>query len=257
MIHQNLIKRKADEDGLSAPAVERDYVLAHALAAISEHDRQARVVFKGGTALRLCHLEDYRYSADLDFSLVGGLDVESALRLVVDALADCKERLGLPLLGLTGSTPPRIEYIGPLGAKPRALKLDLASDELVENAATLPIRRRYEDQEECQCRVYTLEEIAAEKLRCVMQRVQCRDLYDLHELLGARRVDAKAIWPLFERKARHRDRDPDRFGDYFTDRRGAVEGALGQGARRVRHLAASLRRRATRRSPRVAGDHLP
>lgn len=51
-----------------------------------------------------------------------------------------------------------------------------------------------------------------------MQRLQCRDLYDLHELLGARRVDAKAIWPLFERKARHRDRDPDRFGDCFTDR---------------------------------------
>ena len=34
MIHQNLIKRRADEDGLSASAVERDYVLTHALAAI-------------------------------------------------------------------------------------------------------------------------------------------------------------------------------------------------------------------------------
>lgn len=101
MIHQNLIKRRADEDGLSAPAVERDYVLAHVLAAISGHDPQARVVFKGGTALRLCHFEDYRYSADLDFSLIGGLAVESALRLVAEALAGCRERLGFPLLGLT------------------------------------------------------------------------------------------------------------------------------------------------------------
>ncbi len=218
MIHQNLIKRRADEDGLSAPAVERDYVLAHVLAAISEHDRQARIVFKGGTALRLCHFEEYRYSADLDFSLIGGLDIESALHLVVDALADCRERLGFPLLGLTGSAPPRIEYVGPLGAKPRLLKLDLAADELVENTATLPITRRYEDQEDCRCRVYALEEIAAEKLRCIMQRLQCRDLYDLHELLGAGGVDAEAIWPLFERKARHRGRDADRFGDYFADR---------------------------------------
>lgn len=218
MIHQNLIKRRADEDGLSAPAVERDYVLAHALAAISEHARQARIVFKGGSALRLCHLEDYRYSADLDFSLIDGLDTENALHLVADALADCKECLGFPLLSLTESTPPRIEYVGPLGAKPRSLKLDLATDELVENAATLPITRRYEDQEECQCLVYTLEEIAAEKLRCVMQRLQCRGLYDLHELLVACRVDAEAIWPLFGRKARHRDRDPNRFRDYFTDR---------------------------------------
>jgi hypothetical protein len=218
VIHQNLIKRRADEDGLSAPAVERDYVLAHALAAISEHDREARIVFKGGTALRLCHFESYRYSADLDFSLIGGLDIESALRLVVDALADCRERVGFPLLGLTENTPPRIEYVGPLGAKPRALKLDLATDELVENTATLPITCRYEDQENSQCRVYTLEEIAAEKLRCVMQRLQCRDLYDLHQLLVARSVDAEAIWPLFERKARHRNRDPDHFGNCFTDR---------------------------------------
>jgi len=146
VIHQNLIKRRADADGLSAPAVERDYVLAHALAAISEQDRQARIVFKGGTALRLCHFEDYRYSADLDFSLIDGLDVEGAFDLVVDALADCKERLDFPFLGLTESTPPRIEYVGPLGAKPRALKLDLATDELVENTAILPIRRRYDDQ---------------------------------------------------------------------------------------------------------------
>jgi len=53
VIHQNLLKRRADDDGLSASAVERDYVLAHTLAAISERDRQARIVFKGGTALRL------------------------------------------------------------------------------------------------------------------------------------------------------------------------------------------------------------
>jgi len=218
MIHQNLIKRRADEDGLSASAVERDYVLTHALAAISEHDQQARIVFKGGTALRLCHFEDYRYSADLDFSLIDGLDVESALHLVADSLADCRERIGFPLLGLTGNAPPRIEYVGPLGAKPRSLKLDLVADELVENTAIMPITCRYGDQERSSCRVYTLEEIAAEKLRCVMQRLQCRDLYDLHHLLVAGSFDAEAVWPLFERKARHRDRDPGRFGDYFNDR---------------------------------------
>jgi hypothetical protein len=31
-------------------------------------------------------------------------------------------------------------------------------------------------------------------------------------------VDAEAIWPLLERKARHRDRDPGRFGESFADR---------------------------------------
>ena len=218
MIHPNLIKRRADEDGLSAPAVERDYVLAHALAAISRHDEQAQIVFKGGTALRLCHFDDYRYSADLDFSLVNDLGIDRALRSIANALVDCKEHIAFPLLRLTGATPPRIEYVGPLGAKPRSLKLDLARDELVESTTTLPIVRRYEDQDPCKCLVYTLDEVTAEKLRCVIQRLQCRDLYDLHELLVVRGVDAETVWPLFERKARHCDRDPGRFAEYFDSR---------------------------------------
>lgn len=218
MIHQNVIKRRADEDGLPAPAVERDYVLAHVLTAVSERDEAQRLVFKGGTALRLCHFTDYRYSADLDFSLTGGVDVEGTTRLIAEALVDCRERIGLPLLELDPRSPPRITYVGPLGAKPRFVKLDLAADELVEDTAIRSIRRRYEDQEDGRCRVYTLEEITAEKLRCVMQRLQCRDLYDLYELLVVNEVDAEAAWPLFERKARHRNREPDRFGESFDDR---------------------------------------
>ncbi len=218
MIHPNRIKRIADEDRLAAPAVERDYVLAHALSAISRHDKQAQIVFKGGTALRLCHFEDYRYSADLDFSLVNGLGVDDALGLIEEALVDCKEHIDFPTLRLSVGSPPRIEYVGPLGAKPRSLKVDLAHDELVENTMVLPIARRYEDQEAGQCLVYTLDEITAEKLRCVMQRLQCRDLYDLHELMVVRSVDTGAAWPVFERKARHRGIDPGRFAERFDDR---------------------------------------
>jgi predicted nucleotidyltransferase component of viral defense system len=73
VIHPNIIKRKADKAGFSAPVVERDYVLAHVLSAISKHADTASIVFKGGTALRLCYFEDYRYSADLDFSLINDL----------------------------------------------------------------------------------------------------------------------------------------------------------------------------------------
>lgn len=217
MIHRNILTRQADADELSAVAVERDYVLAHVLAAISQRDERAQIVFKGGTALRLCHFETYRYSADLDFSLID-LGVDDARNLVVDALTDCQERVGFPTLRLNDTAPPRIEYVGPLGAKPRSLKLDLADDELVEDTATLPIVSRYPDQEPCNCLVYTLDEVAAEKLRCVIQRLQCRDLYDLNELLVARDVDARAIWPLFERKARHRGLDPERFALRFKDR---------------------------------------
>jgi len=218
VIHPNQIKRRADEDGLTAGSVERDYVLAHVLSAIARQDERGQIVFKGGTALRLCHFERYRYSADLDFSLIDGLGTDTAYELIENALRDCIERAGFPLLRLSDANPPRIEYIGPLEAKPRFLKLDLADDELVEDKATLPIICRYDDQEPSSCRVYTLEEITTEKLRCVMQRLQCRDLYDLAELLVGRDVDAEALWPAFERKARHRGLDPNRFAERLDAR---------------------------------------
>ena len=136
MIHPNLITRKADEDGVAAHTVERDYVLTHVLTAIAERDEKNQFAFKGGTSLRLCHFDDYRYSADLDFSLVNGLDIAGAHPLVELALIDCRERIGFPTLLLNDETPRKIEYVGPFNAKPKPLKLDLAVDELVEDTTT-------------------------------------------------------------------------------------------------------------------------
>lgn len=217
MIDSNQIIKQADDDRVPATTVERDYILSHVLAAIANCEQAEEIVFKGGTALRLCYFEDYRYSADLDFSLIGELDRPGALHAVAGALAACQQTLGLTALSLTDATPPRIEYTGPLG-RSRRLKLDLADDELVENTTRRPVFRRYEDQGEGDCLAYTLEETAAEKLRCVIQRLQCRDLYDIHELFVVRGLDLSFVWPLFERKTRHRKLDPSLFPARFEER---------------------------------------
>jgi predicted nucleotidyltransferase component of viral defense system len=65
---------------------------------------------------------------------------------------------------------------------------------------------------------YTLEGTAAEKLRCVIQRLQCRDLYDIHALFVVHGIDPSFVWPLFERKARHRQLDPGLFQTRFKER---------------------------------------
>ena len=67
MTNRAQITRQAARDGVPAPTVERDYVLARIIAALGALDDSHGLVFKGGTALRLCYFEDYRYSADLDF----------------------------------------------------------------------------------------------------------------------------------------------------------------------------------------------
>jgi predicted nucleotidyltransferase component of viral defense system len=50
--------------------VEKDYVLGWILAGMYGHEELAESwVFKGGTCLKKCYFETYRFSEDLDFTL--------------------------------------------------------------------------------------------------------------------------------------------------------------------------------------------
>lgn len=217
MVHRNRLTQIADAHDVDAQTVERDYVLTHVLVGIALQANSDRMAFKGGTALRLCFFDDYRYSADLDFSLVGGMSRDEAVQVVRDATAAVVQEIGLPHL-LVREDGTRIEYVGPLGSKPREVKLDIADDELVIATARTALLQRYEDQPPASVLAYTLDEVAAEKLRCVMQRMQARDLFDLHELFVERAVDLEQVWPDFEQKARYRQKDPSRFGESFERR---------------------------------------
>jgi hypothetical protein len=199
------ITRRAAQDEVPARTVERDYVLAHVVAAIARLTTDAGLVFKGGTALRLCHFDDYRYSADLDFSMVAGSTNDARIS-IAEAL---KQMSGsIEMARLTDDEPPRIAYIGPL-TRERTLKLDIADDELVLDSEMRSLLPRWPDLPgETRVRVYSLTEIAGEKLRCVIQRLQCRDLYDLFLLFEEAQVDAAEAATVFRSKAEHRGIDP-------------------------------------------------
>jgi predicted nucleotidyltransferase component of viral defense system len=215
MSNRAQITQQAARDGVPAPTVERDYVLAHIIAALGALDDGHGLVFKGGTALRLCYFEDYRYSADLDFSVVED-DLEAAYATIETALTAVTG--AVDALSLTDDEPKRISYRGPLGRQ-RYLKLDIADDELVLNVDTISLLQRWPDLPETNSvRVYPLAEIAGEKLRCVMQRMQCRDLLDLWLLFEDADVDARDAAEIFIPKAEHRHLDPGRFAASYSAR---------------------------------------
>lgn len=226
MITRGLITQRANDEHLPAQTIERDYVLAHLCADIGAVG-EARLVFKGGTLLRLCYFEDYRYSADLDFSAMDGLTGDAARALVDAAIAVCRARLDMPVLELTDGdgAPPWVTYVGPLGAKPRRLKLDISDDELVSSRTRVALQRRWPDLPDgAAIEGYTLDEVSAEKVRCIAERLQCRDLYDMHELLDGGHVDALGAWHLYLRKAendeaRGRRRTPPREWSAMFERR--------------------------------------
>ncbi|MFA4891724.1 MAG: nucleotidyl transferase AbiEii/AbiGii toxin family protein, partial [Candidatus Gracilibacteria bacterium] len=47
---------------------EKDYFLALVLKLMAESSLGNTLVFKGGTAIHHCYLDQYRFSEDLDFS---------------------------------------------------------------------------------------------------------------------------------------------------------------------------------------------
>jgi predicted nucleotidyltransferase component of viral defense system len=221
VLTRHVITRRASDDEVDATVVERDYVLAHIVAQLHRlpERQEGQLVFKGGTALRMVHFDGYRYSADLDFTALG-ISADEATAAVSVALDAAREHAGLPHLELSTDGKPTIEYVGPLeSAKPRKLKLDIANDEYVETVSRGSILPAWEDlPDPIPFAVYPVEEIGAEKLRCIIQRVQCRDLYDLYRLTGDLGLSLAEIRPLLESKARAKDLAPEIFPERFDDR---------------------------------------
>src|SRR6202047_186264 len=70
MIERQEILDVANDLSLSPDIVEKDYALGWLLDGIFTHERLAPAwLFKGGTCLKKCFFETYRFSEDLDFTV--------------------------------------------------------------------------------------------------------------------------------------------------------------------------------------------
>ncbi len=202
MIPKQEIMALAAELQLQAHVVEKDYALGWLLAGIAAHPAIGhRWVFKGGTCLKKCYFETYRFSEDLDFTLQDVDHLDEAF------LADVFEEIGEWVYDACGlqltpearkfevftnprgsqSSQGRFGYRGPLGraGDPPRIKLDLAIDEvLVLAPVPRPVHHPYSDLPEGGIQVlsYSFEEVFAEKMRALAERQRPRDLYDVVHL---------------------------------------------------------------------------
>ena len=70
MIDKREVLEAASMHGLLPSVIEKDYMLGWLLAGINAHPALVEAwVFKGGTCLKKCYFETYRFSEDLDFTL--------------------------------------------------------------------------------------------------------------------------------------------------------------------------------------------
>jgi predicted nucleotidyltransferase component of viral defense system len=69
--------------------VEKDYVLSWVLYGISQNLKLSEWFFKGGTCLKKCYFETYRFSEDLDFTVPhGAIYSEETIKDALNDIAD-------------------------------------------------------------------------------------------------------------------------------------------------------------------------
>jgi uncharacterized protein len=215
MIRPGEIQQKAREVGVRDQQIEKDYVLSWILLGIAQHEQLREIlVFKGGTALKKIYFEDYRFSEDLDFTLLNhGITNEQIFDWFKSSFALVKEETNIPLDIIDnnehedGGINFYISYIGPLGGQGsnKKVKVDISRTEILVFAPVLKsIFADYSDQSERQMLCYTLEEVLVEKMRSVMQRMQARDFYDIWYLLEQHGMDIDFYMNEFKTKCENK-----------------------------------------------------
>lgn len=229
MIKPGEIQQKARAVGVRDQQIEKDYILSWVLKGIAQHEQLSKViVFKGGTVLKKIYFKDYRFSEDLDFTLINNeISNEQIFEWFKETFEYIKEEANIPLEIINnnehedGGINFYISYIGPLGGQGnnKRVKIDISrSEQLVFEPVMKDVFIGYSDMEEHQLLCYPLEEILVEKMRSVMQRMQARDFYDLWYLLEQHEMDVDFYKSEFESKCKSKEINPADFPKKLAER---------------------------------------
>lgn len=229
MIKPGEIQQKARAVGVRDQQIEKDYILSWVLKGIAQHEQLSKViVFKGGTVLKKIYFKDYRFSEDLDFTLINNeISNEQIFEWFKETFEYIKEEANIPLEIINnnkhedGGINFYISYIGPLGGQGnnKRVKIDISrSEQLVFEPVMKDVFIGYSDMEEHQLLCYPLEEILVEKMRSVMQRMQARDFYDLWYLLEQHEMDVDFYKSKFESKCKSKEINPADFPKKLAER---------------------------------------
>lgn len=214
MISKDEILAFADETGLTPNVIEKDYVLGWLLAAVNNNSVLSQSwVFKGGTCLKKCYFETYRFSEDLDFTLQDKNHIDAAF--LVDQFSLMAEWLyeetGIEIptdrLKFDVYTNPRghqscqgrVYYKSYFSTGKHSLpriKFDLTADEvLVMPPSRQAVFHPYTDSPQDGIFIvsYAYPEVFGEKIRALGERGRPRDLYDVMNLFRNDNLPASAV----------------------------------------------------------------
>ncbi len=240
MITMYEIRQLSEKIGVPAITIDKDWVLGHVAAGIYDNSYLKDIlVFKGGTCLKKCYFENYRFSEDLDFTAIKEINLKLLRKNFNTILRQITEhtdilfqqpkfselnfknnlmayRINVPFWGSNHSGEPtnrkwttRVKIEITLFEK---LSFKPVIRNLIHSFSDTPITD--------QIMSYSLEEIIAEKLRALLQRSYSapRDYYDLWYLTKyMENIDWKIIKTAFIEKCRFKNIKFNSINDFFVD----------------------------------------
>src|SRR3989338_10714835 len=187
MITKKELQDYAKLKGINLGNAEKDYLIDIALLSISRNIKK-ELIFKGGTCLYKFHKLN-RFSEDIDFSLVSGIDIDNLIHQIILDF----ERFGIKAVmhkkkDSDNSILIALRLEGPLfSGKPvtySSIGVDINLKSSVDlGPEFLWYDSNYPDIPRISLLCMNKEEIFAEKIRALMTRTRARDLFDLDFLL--------------------------------------------------------------------------
>jgi len=190
------------------------------LGGLADSDLRRSLAFKGGTALKRCYFGDYRFSEDLDFTLLAPMPFDDIRQRLESVYGAVREASGIDFAfdredrsGHENSHTFYLRYVGPLPAG-GSVKVDITiREQLGFPLEARPILRAYEEfsdlPEDRVVQAYSLAETASEKVLALADRArnEPRDLYDLWYLVSCGGVDLSRLAPAITAKLAFRGRE--------------------------------------------------
>lgn len=205
MILKREIEKIAEQKRVAKTTIDKDWVLGHFVDAIfSIPECRDNLIFKGGTCLKKCYFEDYRFSEDLDFTANNPKYLLDR-KLLGQIVSLVTERTEMPLhieelkplmfkdeltgfaakVKFWGADHPKNQAPAPPQRWQTSIKIEITLyEEMIFAPEHKQVHHAYSDRlsdsaDSIPC--YALREVLAEKLRALIQRSYTapRDFYDI------------------------------------------------------------------------------
>ena len=221
MIKPGEIDRIAIKEGVRATQIQKDYIISWILWGLSRNKFLFdNLVFKGGTCLKKIYFKDYRFSEDIDFTLLDDAVDNDEVLMNFNGLFDNiyetariqlqTEKGSFEIHRSSGSIKFRIGFNGPHGND--YVKVDITRGEkILFDCGPKTVQNIYSDldeENEINIKAYSLQEILIEKMAALMGRTIPRDLFDFYFLTESEGIEMEEVYIEFITKAENKGHDP-------------------------------------------------